>query len=123
MKPDWIVIGAVLGALAVVTGAFAAHLLQDRLSPVALDWWKTAVLYHALHAPAIVMYGVFDRERRRDLAPWCMTFGVVAFSGSLYALALGAPGWLGTITPVGGVLLIAGWLAFALQAQQLRQRG
>jgi uncharacterized membrane protein YgdD (TMEM256/DUF423 family) len=116
VKPNWIAVGAVLGAVSVVTGAFGAHALRDRLTPAMLDVWKTGVLYNALHALALVLYGVFDRERRGRVAGWCFLGGTVVFSGSLYALAVGAPSWLGAITPVGGVLLIAGWIAFAMSA-------
>jgi uncharacterized membrane protein YgdD (TMEM256/DUF423 family) len=119
ISPDSV--SAVLGALAVVTGAFGAHLLADRLAPESLELWKTAVLYHALHALALVLYGVFDRERQRDVAGWCFAAGIAVFSGSLYVLALGAPSWFGAITPIGGFLLIAAWLAFALQARQARK--
>ncbi len=118
MKPSWIAIGAVLGALAVITGAFGAHGLKDRLSAVELEVWKTGVLYHALHAIALVLYGVFDREGRGRVVGWCFVAGIALFSGSLYALALGAPQAVGAITPFGGVALIVGWLAFAWRARR-----
>lgn len=116
MTPNWIRIGALLSALAIVAGAFGAHALKTRLTPEELDTWKTAVLYHAIGALALVLYGVFDRNGRGRVAGWSFVLGVLLFSGSLYALALGAPRWFGAITPFGGVLLILGWLAFAANA-------
>lgn len=118
MKSNWTSIGASLGALAVVTGAFGAHGLKDRLTPEALDLWHTAVLYHALHAIALVLYGMFDREGRSSFAGRSFTAGIVLFSGSIYALALGAPKWAGIVTPIGGVLFILGWIAFAWRARR-----
>ncbi|MDZ4773661.1 MAG: DUF423 domain-containing protein [Planctomycetota bacterium] len=118
MKPNWISVGAFLGGLAVVTGAFGAHGLKERLTPDKLDLWHTAVLYHVLHALALVAYGLFDREARANLAGACFLAGICVFSGTVYALALGAPKWFGAITPIGGVLLIVGWLAFAWRARR-----
>jgi uncharacterized membrane protein YgdD (TMEM256/DUF423 family) len=118
MRPNWIAVGAGLGALAVITGAFGAHLLKQRLAPEDLELWKTAVLYHLLHAPVLMLYGHFDREEQGRVAGWCFLIGTIVFSGSLYAMALGAPSWFGAITPIGGVLLIVGWLAFAMHAQR-----
>lgn len=120
MKTNWISIGAGLGALAVVFGAFGAHALKDRLTPEELEWWKTGVLYHALHAIALVAFGLFARERNAGIAGLCFLVGTAIFSGTLYAMALGAPKWLGMITPIGGLLLIAGWLAFAVAARRLK---
>jgi uncharacterized membrane protein YgdD (TMEM256/DUF423 family) len=118
MKPNWITIGCLLGAVAVMCGAFGAHGLREKISPEALEVWKTAVLYNALHAIALVLYGVFDREGRRGAVGWCFVCGITIFSGSLYALALGAPKIVGAITPIGGVLMIVGWLVFAWQARR-----
>lgn len=122
MTANWIRIGALSSATAVVMGAFGAHLLKDSLAPAALDVWKTAVLYHLVHGPALVLYGLFERERKGRVAGVCFLIGTLLFSGSLYALALGAPRWCGAITPVGGVLLISGWLSFAIQAQRAPTR-
>lgn len=116
MKANWISIGACLGALAVVTGAFGAHGLKDTLTPEAIDLWRTAVLYHFFHAIALVLYGLFDREGR--FAGQCFLGGTVLFSGSIYAFALGAPKWVNIVTPFGGALLILGWLAFAWRARR-----
>ncbi len=113
---NWIAIGAVSAGLAVVCGAFGAHGLKTRVSPEDLTIWQTGVLYHLVHAPALVLYGLFARSGRQ-LAGWCFLLGTVIFSGTLYGMTLGGPRWLGAITPIGGVLLIAGWIAFAWEAR------
>ena len=116
---DWIGVGAVFSALAIVCGAFGAHALRARLDPEQLEIWRTAVLYHLIGALALVLYGLLVRGRPgRGIAGWCFLLGILIFSGSLYSLALGAPRILGAVTPVGGVLLIAGWLFFAWEARR-----
>lgn len=81
----------------------------------ALSVWQTAVQYHFWHALALLatpqLAGVWAKA-----AGWLFVAGVVIFSGSLYALALGAPRMVGMITPVGGVALILGWIALATAA-------
>ncbi len=114
----WIGIGALLGALTVAFGALGAHALEDRLSPAMLELWHTAVLYQGLHALASIAFGSWrERAPRSSALPGVLLLaGVVAFSGSLYAYALGGPRALVHVTPVGGVLMLAGWLAWAWQA-------
>lgn len=113
-------VGALLGALTVGLGAFGAHALEARVEPADLAIWETAVHYQGLHALALVLYGLFAerRERPRMLAAWCFLGGALVFSGTLYAIVLGGPRWLGAITPLGGTLMIVGWLAFALAARR-----
>ena len=103
-------IAAVAGFLAVALGAFGAHGLKEHLQevPVREEWWSKAVLYHLVHAAAILGSGRSDG--RASPATWCFAAGVAIFSGTLYAMALGAPRMLGAVTPVGGVALLAGWL-------------
>jgi uncharacterized membrane protein YgdD (TMEM256/DUF423 family) len=117
----WIAIGALSAASSVGLGAFGAHALKDTLAPDQLGVWNTAVHYQALHALALVAFGVVaERWRTRALAAWCFLAGTALFSGSLYALALGAPRWSGAITPLGGVAFITGWLALAWSAWRAR---
>ena len=113
--------GAVSGAVAVALGAFGAHGLEGRIDAEALEWWRTGVLYQALHAPALVAWGA-ARERLAPSAWVGRLFlgGSVVFSGTLYALALGGPRWLGAVTPLGGTALIAGWLVLAVSAWRAR---
>lgn len=109
-------IGAVLGGLAVAAGAFGAHALKDRLGPDALATFEVAVRYHALHALAVVAVSLAARGPRGPFRAAGIAFlaGIVLFSGSLYALGLGAPRGVGAITPVGGVLFLAGWVLTAV---------
>lgn len=103
--------------LAVALGAFGAHGLKDRLGPEHLPTWNTAVHYHALHALALVVFGVWrQRTPGSSLAGFAFLLGILCFSGSLYGLALGGPAWLGPVTPFGGVAFLAGWLVLAVQA-------
>lgn len=106
-----------LGAVGVALGAFGAHGLRDRLPPSLLEVWKTAVLYHLLHAVALLAIAASGRPRRGvRVAAWAWMVGIAVFSGSLYALALtGRPLW-GAVTPVGGVAFIAGWAAVFVTA-------
>lgn len=116
-------IGAASGALSVVLGAFGAHALEARLTAESLALWETAVHYQALHAVALILFGLFaERHTCHGLAAVCFIAGAAIFSGTLYALALGGPRWLGAITPIGGTLLIAGWLAFAWAAARGRHK-
>jgi uncharacterized membrane protein YgdD (TMEM256/DUF423 family) len=98
----------VLGILGVALGAFGAHALKDRITPEGLDWWKTATLYHLIHAAAALATGRTDG--RASAATWCFATGVLLFSGSLYAMALTDARWLGAVTPFGGLAFIVGWL-------------
>ena len=103
-------VAAVLGFLGVALGAFGAHGLQDRFaeSPQFGEWWQKAVLYHLVHAVAIL--GSARPDGRASASTWSFAAGVLIFSGSLYAMALGAPRWFGAITPLGGLAFLAGWL-------------
>jgi uncharacterized membrane protein YgdD (TMEM256/DUF423 family) len=114
-----IAIGALLAGTAVAFGAFGAHALHERLEAAGeLDTWETAARYQLAHGIALVLVGIL-RERRGGLAlaAWSFALGSLAFSGSLYGLSLGIlRAALGPITPLGGALLIVGWLALALAA-------
>ena len=110
-----VVVGAVLGGLAVVLGAFGAHAVKARIDAEALGWWQTAVQYQMWHALAILGLGLSAKEWAR-LPGWLFTAGTVVFASTLYAMALGAPRWLGAVTPIGGLLMIAGWGVLALRA-------
>lgn len=109
-------IGSLLGFVAVALGAFGAHGLEGRLTDVSRGWWETATLYALVHAVLITGLGVARRAGLQgfDAPAMIAAVGVMIFSGTLYAMALGAPRWFGAITPIGGVLLLVGWgwLAF-----------
>ena len=123
MKVNWMLVGALLGALAVAMGAFGAHGLKSQNpGPKALDWWHTAAQYQLLHAPVLMVFGLFvdlhPRGAQAGQAPGiCLLLGTLIFSGTLYAMALGAPTILGAVTPIGGVLLVLGWGLFAWKAR------
>ncbi len=106
-------LGFLLGALAVAAGAFGTHSLSGRISEASLGVFETAARYHLAHALVLVLVGL--AAARWPAAAWngpglLFLFGTLVFSGSLYALAVTDIRWLGAVTPVGGVLLIAGWL-------------
>ena len=114
---NWIFIGAVCGALSVIAGAFGAHALAARLEPRELQLWETAARYLMYGGLAMVLVGLFGRQGRGvDGAGWCLLLGSALFSGTVFGLALGGPRWLGAVTPIGGTLLIAGFLNFAWTA-------
>ena len=102
------------GASAVLLGAFGAHALRDVLDARSSELWHTAVNYHVWHALALVVAVGLGRGRSGRFATVAFVLGIVLFSGSLYALALGAPRWTGVITPFGGLALIGGWIALGL---------
>ncbi|HEX4960045.1 MAG TPA: DUF423 domain-containing protein [Thermoanaerobaculia bacterium] len=116
---NWILIGAVCGALSVIAGAFGAHALAARLEPHELQLWETAaryLMYGALATVLVGLYGAQGAKRGIDGAGWSLVLGSVIFSGTVFGLALGAPRWLGAITPIGGALMILGFLLFAWAA-------
>ena len=104
-------LGAGLGGVGVILGAFGAHALRNRLPPEMLEIYRTGVLYQMFHAVALIAAaGICDRLRRPLLLAWLFGGGIAIFSGSLYILALtGARIW-GAVTPLGGLALIGGWL-------------
>lgn len=106
-----------LGFLGVALGAFGAHGLEKVIDdPDRLAVWDTAVFYHLLHA--VMLYVIAVAGELRRLAWNCLALGIVVFSGSLYALVLSDIGWLGAITPIGGVLFLVGWaMLFARPAR------
>lgn len=114
----WIRVGAALGFLAVLAGAFGAHGLREHLTEHALENWETAARYQMYHALAILAVGVMRSTGGSKPAGGiaCILFliGIVLFSGSLYAWAILQAKWLVMITPIGGVALLAGWIAFAV---------
>jgi len=101
-------------------GAFGAHALKARLGAGPLAVWNTGVQYHLWHALGMVLVGL-SAALVPD-GPWLrasgllLFAGIVLFSGSLYALALGAPKGLGALTPLGGLAFLLGWLALAAAA-------
>jgi uncharacterized membrane protein YgdD (TMEM256/DUF423 family) len=126
----FVILGAIFGALGIVLGAFGAHALKVGLETRGMSSvWDTAVKYQLFHAVALVAVAgwvearlakvpspaIFERAVRQ-IARW-FGIGVLLFSGSLYLLALGAPTWIGVITPFGGLAMMAGWIWLILAAR------
>ncbi|WLI74941.1 DUF423 domain-containing protein [Halomonas alkalicola] len=112
----WWLGAALSGALVVMAGAFGAHALEGQLAPRLVAAFETGVRYQAWHTLALLAVLAWRATaplagQRLAMGLWAAGMGL--FSGSLYAMALSGAGGLGMITPVGGVLLIAGWLALA----------
>lgn len=103
-----VLLAALSGAMAVGAGAFGAHAAQGE----AAEWLKTGGHYQLIHAVAALVAVQMSARG----AGWCFVAGGAIFAGSLYLMALGLPRWLGAITPIGGVLLIVGWLWLAWRA-------
>jgi uncharacterized membrane protein YgdD (TMEM256/DUF423 family) len=106
-------IGALSGFVGVALGAFAAHALKGRLDADHLVTFEVAVRYQMYHAFALLAVG-WAHTRWPGVvltaSGWLFVIGTVLFSGSLYVLSLSGTRWLGAITPLGGVALLAGWL-------------
>jgi len=119
-RMSWISVGAVWGFLGVALGAFGAHALKRVAGPEQLAWWTTATQYQLVHALALVAAGLVQAQRPGvDPAAWSLLAGSLVFSGTLYAMALGAPRWLGAVTPLGGLAMLLGWLLLAWHARGL----
>ena len=115
--------GALLGVAGVVLGAWGAHGLTQYLGTSDTGAWPTAVLYHLLHAVMVVVCGLLalsQGTRWIRFAGVAFVVGIVLFSGSLYALTLGGPRWLGPVTPLGGVSFILAWSALCVGAWRCR---
>ena len=109
-------VGALLGGLAVAAGAFGAHALRGRLDPGALSAFETAARYQLFHALAIVAAGeraARGPSRAAEIAGNIFIAGILLFSGSLYARALGGPEFWALLTPFGGLTFMTGWVALA----------
>lgn len=110
--------GAVLLALAVAFGAFGAHIVQDMLTPDRFEVYKTGVEYHFYHALGLLFLGLismhFPGNRWLTWSGYSLITGILIFSGSLYVLTLTDTGWLGAVTPLGGVAFILGWIFLAV---------
>src|SRR5262245_60904296 len=118
----WLIMGALLGGLAVACGAFGAHGLESHLSKTGgrltsddqhlLDIWETAARYQMYHALALLAVGLIAANRPGRalwLAGAAMAVGTLIFSGCLYVLVLTGQKWLGAVVPIGGTLMILGW--------------
>lgn len=118
---------AIMMFLATLLGALGSHALRPTLEDSNhVSTWETAFDYHVMHVLAVLAISIL-RLVHRDSAnsaalKWCVRlwlWGILGFSGSLYFLSLGGPAWLGPVTPIGGLLFLAGWLLLAIEAVRL----
>ncbi len=119
----FVVLGALLGGLAVAEGAFGAHGLRKVLSAEMLAVFETGVRYQMYHALALLATGLLKEKNNNPLletAGWLFVWGTVLFSGSLLILAMTEIRWLGAITPLGGVAYLVAWLCLAWGCWRLR---
>lgn len=110
---------SIQGFMAVACGAFGAHGLKGLLSGLPadqaaarLDWVATGARYQLIHAAALLALAGLAPRLAQDGVRWvasCFFYGPLIFAATLYAMALGAPTWLGAVTPLGGLLMLAGW--------------
>lgn len=114
----FLILGGVNAALTVALGAFGAHILKTQLSSAMMAVYHTAILYHAIHALGLIALGAvaawLPGSGFLKSAGWTMFAGIVLFCGSLYLLSITGAGWLGVITPVGGVAFILAWVLFCV---------
>lgn len=114
----FLILGAANAALVVILGAFGAHGLQLRLTPEMMAIYQTGVQYHVFHSLGLLAVGLtltqFPESKLLKSSGWLMLAGIVIFSGSLYVLSTTGWKWLGSVTPLGGLSLIAAWVLFAV---------
>ena len=117
-------VGALLALSAVTLGAFGAHALKETLTAHnTIETWQTAVRYQMWHALALILLSLIsERQKLPTATGFCFAVGTLLFSGSLYGLALDGPRWLGPITPLGGLCLIAGWALLAYSCVKSKAR-
>jgi uncharacterized membrane protein YgdD (TMEM256/DUF423 family) len=121
-RRDWLTLAALNAFVAIAMGAFAAHGISD---PKAAEWLRTGAQYAFWHTMATFASAAFMGmgAPRARFAPAFFLTGSVIFAGSLYAMAFGAPRWLGAVTPIGGALFLCGWAWLALSARDLDRGG
>ena len=113
----FVIAGSLLGALAVLVGAFGAHALSGILTAERLNTFEIAVRYQMYHSIALILTGVIRHMLDVPAIRWAgIAFfsGILIFSGSLYFLVLADMRWLGAVTPIGGIAFIMGWLCLAV---------
>lgn len=113
MEHNLVLLTSATGFLGVALGAFGAHGLKKRLAGLPdgdqrMAWWQTGAQYHLIHALAI---GLAARAPGSSAAAWLFLGGILLFSGSLYLMTLTGKRALGAVTPIGGTLFLAGWIA------------
>jgi uncharacterized membrane protein YgdD (TMEM256/DUF423 family) len=113
----FVILGSLNAALAVILGAFGAHLLKSQLSENLMATFQTANQYHFFHALGLFAVAFIASHTNSKLVKWSgflMFAGIILFSGSLYILSITGITWLGAITPIGGIAFIAAWILLAM---------
>ena len=109
------IFAAFAGVIGVLLGAFGAHALRGSIEPRLMETFQTAVQYQLIHALALLLVsltmGWLGQSLSFEISAYAFMTGIILFSGSLYGLVLTEMRWLGPVTPIGGLCLIAGWLA------------
>lgn len=115
-RRNWMTLAAAGGLVSVAVGAFAAHGVSDARAQELL---RTGAMYGFMHTMATLACATFMQvgAQRARFAPAFFLSGILLFSGSLYAMAFGAPRWVGVVTPVGGLCFLAGWAVLAWAAR------
>ncbi|ARV62904.1 hypothetical protein BZZ01_07615 [Nostocales cyanobacterium HT-58-2] len=125
MTQIFLSLAAIFGGSSVAAGAFASHALREKISERSLEIFEVGTRYQMYHALALLVVALF-LSRIESPPPtllasgWLFIIGIVIFSGSLYTLSLSGVKSLGTIAPIGGAALIAGWAALAFAAWSLK---
>lgn len=117
-----ILLAGLNGLIGVAAGAFGAHGLRERVTPRDLEIWQTGAHYQQVHAVALLAVALWALQAQTSGQPASLhgvamalfTAGMLIFSGTLYAMTLGGPRWLGAITPLGGLCLLGAWATVAL---------
>ena len=113
----WLRIGGILMFLGVLLGAFGSHALKAKLDTYSMEVYKTAVMYHLIHALGIFIVANLASLINDQKVQWagiCLVAGIILFSGSLYLLAITGQKWLGVLTPLGGLSFLTAWILIAL---------
>ena len=117
-----IILAGLMGLIGVAAGAFGAHGLRDRVGARELEIWQTGAHYQQVHAAVLLALAIWALHAGQhgqstplhSVAMTLLVVGMTVFSGTLYAMTLGGPRFLGAITPLGGLCLLAGWATIAL---------
>lgn len=117
--PRLIIAAGIVGFIFVALGAFGAHVVGETISEEGNAWWATATFYGLVHSVAALAVAVSGKTEF-SRAAIAFLIGATIFSGTLYAMAIGAPHALGAVTPLGGLSFLAGWAMIALTAYKNR---
>ena len=123
MERLFLIFSALYAFIGVAAGAFGAHALKSRISAELLSVFEVGVRYQMYHAFALIMAAYLQAKWPSllvVLGGWSFIIGTFLFSGSLYVLSISGLRWAGAITPVGGVLFLAGWICMALAAFRIK---